>query len=167
MTDFLAGLFSGQGLDYALEQQQRPQLRAEGRPVLDTERRHYAVDFSAWDKYKTQQGDAPGDTHQQYVALDDRDEVDCYRDEANVLSSELNETHGWHAPVLDIDFPCRLEPSSTPGHFHLYLDGLVMPWADYEALLNALAVAGVIEHGYAEACIARKSTMVRLPGVQK
>ena len=27
-----------------------------------------------------------------------------------------------HRPILDLDFPAALVPSTTPGHFHLYLD---------------------------------------------
>lgn len=29
-----------------------------------------------------------------------------------------------HAPTLDVDFPCELVPSSTPGHFHRYIDAV-------------------------------------------
>lgn len=93
-------------------------------------------------------------------------------DAANVISSRhieddlLNEPH--HALVLDIDHPCWLMPSTTPGHYHLYVD--VPGGIDndkYLALLTALADAGVIEWGYASASAARGFTSARLPWVQK
>lgn len=71
-----------------------------------------------------------------------------------------------HRPVLDIDFPAKLIPSSTEGHFHLYLDK-EMPWSTYEKLLAALAEAGIIEEGYAKASIARRYSTVRLPWEKK
>lgn len=71
-----------------------------------------------------------------------------------------------HRPVLDIDFPVKLVPSSTEGHFHLYLDK-EMPWSTYKNLLNALAAAGIIEKGYAAASIARGYSTVRLPWEKK
>lgn len=71
-----------------------------------------------------------------------------------------------HRPVLDIDFPAELVPSSTPGHFHLYLDRF-MSWERYEKLLTALAEAGVIEQGYADAAIRRGYSAVRLPWIKK
>ena len=73
---------------------------------------------------------------------------------------------GMHRPVLDIDFPAALIPSSTPGHFHLYLDKQ-MDFATYVILLDALATAGVIEKGYASVSKARGYTSARLPWVKK
>lgn len=87
-------------------------------------------------------------------------------EEANVVTSEADGLPGWHYPVLDLDFYCELVPSSTPGHFHLYLDRAIQ-WADYEALLDALADADIIERGYAEAAMRRKRTDVRLPWISK
>ena len=72
-----------------------------------------------------------------------------------------------HSPVLDIDFAARLVPSSTEGHFHLYLDGLTLSWPEYENLLSALADAGVIERGYFDASVRRQMTCVRPPGMVK
>lgn len=73
---------------------------------------------------------------------------------------------GFHKPVLDIDFPAALLPSSTVGHYHLYLDKEVI-WDDYVDLLKALAKCGIIEQGYANASIDRGHTAVRLPWVKK
>ena len=67
--------------------------------------------------------------------------------ESNVISSML--PNGNHAPVLDIDIPHRLVPSSTTGHSHLFLDIELTP-AEYGVLLQALVRAGVVEKGYYE-----------------
>ena len=71
-----------------------------------------------------------------------------------------------HRPVLDLDFPAALVPSSTPGHFHLYLDVEISD-DDYWRMLYALADAGVLEHGYVRACQSRGFTSVRLPWIKK
>lgn len=84
---------------------------------------------------------------------------------AHLVGSELE--NGLHSPVLDIDFPARLVPSATPGHFHLYFDGLELSWIRYVPLLEALGEAGVIEPGYAGASIARGGTFVRTPEFPK
>ena len=73
---------------------------------------------------------------------------------------------GMHKPVLDIDMPVRVEPSSTPGHFHLYIDR-AMYWDQLRQLLDALHAAGILEKGYVEASKRRRYTAVRLPGVTK
>lgn len=83
----------------------------------------------------------------------------------NLVSSLLE--NGLHAPALDIDFPVRLEPSSTPGHFHLFLDGVEMDWPTYKNLLIALADAGVVGKGYARHSIERGQTLCRLPWSRK
>lgn len=76
-------------------------------------------------------------------------------------------THGGlHRPVLDIDFDAALLPSSTKGHFHLYLDK-PMPWADYAKLIAVLAEVGIIEPGYAAATFDRGYSSVRLPWINK
>lgn len=88
-------------------------------------------------------------------------------DEANLVSSEVD--HRWakdHKPVLDIDFPAWLVPSSTEGHFHLYLDK-EMSWDQYKKLLNALADVGILQEGYVNVSIERKATHVRLPWIKK
>lgn len=87
---------------------------------------------------------------------------------ADVVSSRYNNGQARHALVIDIDHPTWLVKSSTPGHFHLYVDvpgGI--PHETYLYLLNALAQAGVIEQGYSNASHERGSSMVRLPWVKK
>ena len=73
---------------------------------------------------------------------------------------------GHHLPVLDLDVPAVLIPSSTDGHWHLYLD-VQVPDAAYWPMLEALATAGVLEGGYVGASKARGYTSVRLPWVKK
>lgn len=80
----------------------------------------------------------------------------------NLVSSLLED--GRHSPVLDLDFPVRLVPSRTPGHFHLYLDGLEMDWEDYQVLLGHLVDAGVIGVNYAYRSIAQGQTVLRAEG---
>lgn len=86
---------------------------------------------------------------------------------ANLLMSKVEGSDILHRPVLDIDFPARLIPSSTEGHFHLYLDGVVLTSGEMNLLLKTLAEVGIIEHGYANASISRGATAVRLPWVRK
>ncbi len=93
---------------------------------------------------------------------------------AHVASDDIEAAHiilsddgeGVHRPVLDIDFPVHVVPSSTPGHFHLYLDKQMAAPA-YMRLLDALAEAGIIEPGYAKVSNARGYTSVRLPWIKK
>lgn len=90
----------------------------------------------------------------------------CELEQANLISSEVIGRPGWHAPALDIDLPCTLVESTTPGHFHLYIDH-AMDLTDYLALLEALAAAGIIEWGYFFAAMRRGATFLRKPGVLK
>lgn len=90
--------------------------------------------------------------------------------EANVLGSQLEQNDPrepvMHAPTIDIDHECRVVPSSTPGHYHLYIDKR-MTWRSYKRLLKAMVRAGIVEKGYYNAAIKSKQTMVRKPGVTK
>lgn len=90
-------------------------------------------------------------------------------DDANVITSlddNVFSSSRMHRPVLDIDFPAQLIPSSTPGHFHLYIEK-AMTWPQYQVLLKALAEVGIIQNGYAQASIRRGFTAVRLPWIKK
>lgn len=81
------------------------------------------------------------------------------------VSTEVEDRGKWyHRPVLDIDFPARLVPSSTEGHFHLYLDGALIPHDKYMYLLAALASCGIISDGYHKYSTDRGYTAVRVPG---
>jgi hypothetical protein len=91
--------------------------------------------------------------------------------DANVVSSSVVPRRDFfvgsqHRPVLDIDLPVVLTESTTPGHFHLFIDKQ-MSWPVYVDLLKALAAAGIVEQGFVDVAIKRGSTMVRLPWVKK
>lgn len=90
-------------------------------------------------------------------------EVDIHK--ADLITSEV-EGGKKHKVILDIDFPAQLIPSTTPGHFHLYLDK-ELSWADYSDLLEVLGDLGIIETGYANASVNRGYSAVRLPWVKK
>lgn len=89
-------------------------------------------------------------------------------DVANLISSEtsLGSEGQYHMPVLDLDFEAHLEPSSTQGHFHLYLNKY-MTWHQYVTLLGAMEYAGILEKGFVELSVRRGATYVRKPGVKK
>lgn len=87
---------------------------------------------------------------------------------ANTITSQMANTGAanLHRVVLDIDRGCKVIPSSTPGHHHLYIDA-VMPWETYSRLLTVLAEAGIIEPGYNSASQERGYTRLRLPWIRK
>jgi hypothetical protein len=88
---------------------------------------------------------------------------------ANLITSKVDRyPYGveYHRPVLDIDFEAELIPSSTPGHYHLYLDKQ-LPKQAYFNLLRSLADAGIIQHGFADSAIGRGATSARLPWIKK
>jgi hypothetical protein len=90
--------------------------------------------------------------------------------ESNSVSSYIKGASrhgaGWHRPTLDLDIPCLLIESSTPGHFHLYIDK-PMPWDAYEKLLNCLADVGILQQGFVDVSIKRKRTWLRTPWTRK
>ena len=86
--------------------------------------------------------------------------------EAKAITSVHRGGGKMHNLVIDVDWPVHAIPSSTPGHFHLYVDKLI-PWEKYKALLQALADAGIVEAGYAAASIDQGFTTVRAPWVRK
>lgn len=81
-------------------------------------------------------------------------------EEADLVGSLL--PNGRHAPVIDIDLPCRLVESKTPGHHHLYIDK-ELTWGDYRRLLRLLSDIGIVEYGYYGASLAHGQTFVRVP----
>lgn len=113
----------------------------------------------------------PGQVYQlveQFTAYDAQTDrfSTTHVEEAQVITSLVAGGGGQHKLVLDVDLPAQLIPSTTEGHFHLYVD-TVIEHDKWEALLIALAEAGVIEPGYMRASIARGFTAVRLPWVKK
>lgn len=90
--------------------------------------------------------------------------------EANVVSSlrrgEQPGPYARHRPVLDLDLDAHLVPSSTPGHWHLYIERDVPDDLFWE-LCDLLAKVGILQDGYVSACKSRGYTSVRLPWVKK
>lgn len=85
-------------------------------------------------------------------------------EQANLVGSLCED--GKHRPVLDIDLPCSVVPSSTWGHFHLYIEH-PMEQEAYLKLVDALAEAGLVQKFYAMAARVRGQTFVRPPWVKK
>lgn len=85
-------------------------------------------------------------------------------EEANLVGSLAED--GLHYPVIDIDYPCKLVKSTTPGHYHLYID-YGMSWGKYKTILMALFKAGVIQPLWYETALAKKCSFVRPPWVKK
>lgn len=90
-------------------------------------------------------------------------------DATNVITSAINDPFyagAMHNVVLDLDLPATLLPSSTPGHFHLFIDR-PMTWDTYLNLIDAMVAAGLVEPGYRDASVTRGHTAVRLPWIKK
>ena len=85
---------------------------------------------------------------------------------AQLCTSLMRHRKGYHAPVLDLDIPHLLIPSSSDKHSHLYLD-VEIPWWKYKVLLRVLAWVGILEKGYVQASISRGHTAVRAPWFRK
>lgn len=85
--------------------------------------------------------------------------------DANVISSHIVGSRK-HAPILDLDFPHRYVPSTTPGHGHLYLDVPISRWRMF-VLLWGLYVGGVIEFGNFWWSLRRGGTFMRREGIAK
>lgn len=90
----------------------------------------------------------------------------CTPEKAVLVTSALDEGMKYHAPVIDLDLPCMLVPSTTPGHYHLYIDQII-PQEKFWKLLDALVEADLVEPGYASASKARGYSAVRAPHVKK
>lgn len=71
-----------------------------------------------------------------------------------------------HKPVLDIDIPIWAQESTTPGHWHLIIDKEI-PETAYFNLLDAMADAGILEHGFVKAATARGGSWIRTPWTKK
>lgn len=71
-----------------------------------------------------------------------------------------------HMPAIDIDFPCELVESSTPGHYHLYIDKEITQSA-YDDILSAMMSAGIVQRGFYKSFLRRGQTFLRRPGVKK
>jgi hypothetical protein len=102
--------------------------------------------------------------------LEDSDErqlanSEIEKNNANLIS-DLGEDNK-HYPVIDLDIPCRLLESSTPGHFHLYIDKAVPNWFEYLALLSQMVKCGLVEEQFYKAASRRGMAFVRRPQAPK
>lgn len=87
------------------------------------------------------------------------------KEEANLISSLTGA--GKHLPVLDLDFPHRYVPSTTPGHGHLYLDAEELPRWRWWALMAGLYLGKQIEMGFFAWSLRRGANFVRTEEVKK
>lgn len=94
------------------------------------------------------------------------EDVSWTRREPNCVTSWCPETKQ-HRLVLDLDFECRLVPSSSPGCYHLYLDGLALESYQAHALVRNLREAGVLEAGFAKNMQRDGRLCVRAANVKK
>lgn len=109
--------------------------------------------------------------------VEDHRSVTTDLDQLEAVSSQRTDAvafiHGdrpIHALLLDIDLPSWLVPSTRPDHHHLYVDLTSVGHVGTEQLaefLLAAAKIGLVEEGYAKACIARGMTSLRAPWVRK
>jgi hypothetical protein len=90
----------------------------------------------------------------------------CEYNDANLIGSKTDLENGGHLPVIDLDLPAHLEPSTKPDHYHLYINKVVA-WDKYVKLLEALHECGLINEGFKEMSIRRGQSYVRRPGVYK
>lgn len=90
--------------------------------------------------------------------------VPSKRGTADVVSSKT--ISGNHAPAIDLDLPCRLIESGTPGHFHLYIDAEI-EFGKYMKLLEVMAEVGLVEPGYVKMSKERGMSYLRVPNKPK
>jgi hypothetical protein len=83
---------------------------------------------------------------------------------ANLIGSLCSDGH--HMPALDIDLPCELVPSTTKGHFHLYIDK-PMTYTAYKKLVEAFIEAGIVEPNILKYMEANGMTTLRPANVKK
>lgn len=96
--------------------------------------------------------------------------VDAPVEEADLIGSKVsNAVMGYeamHKPVIDVDVPVRLVPSSREGHSHLYID-TELTASQYGELLDVLVKVGLVERGVQAGYETRGATYVRPPWVKK
>jgi len=70
------------------------------------------------------------------------------------------------ATLFAFNVGIRLLPSSTAGHYHLYIDHETT-WDKFQRLLSAMYAAGFLGFDYYQMCTQSKMSFVRKPGVTK
>lgn len=74
---------------------------------------------------------------------------------------------GTHYPMIDLDFSAHAVPSSTRGHAHLIIDGKRLDHLAYKKLIDALNVAGLLEHGNVSRFDQNGFSVLRKPTTRK
>jgi hypothetical protein len=80
------------------------------------------------------------------------------KEDANLISSLTDD--GYHMPAIDLDLPCELKPSTTEGHYHLFIDHKLSA-ENYWKLLSCLVDVGIVERGFYELSEARGASFLR------
>lgn len=84
---------------------------------------------------------------------------------ANLISSKVKGTTR-HKPIFDLDFEAALLPSSTEGHYHLYLDKELTN-DQMERLVRVLHEIGILAQGNLNQWTRNKAQFLRVPWVRK
>jgi hypothetical protein len=110
--------------------------------------------------------EADPNTNPDHYFFEDSDQFVFPNLVTSIAADQNHQNNSMHLPVIDIDVPCELIPSSDPNHYHLYIHKPVN-WIDYKRILNSLTTAGIVQKGYYNASIRRGFSSVRPIGVVK
>lgn len=113
-----------------------------------------------WNKHVDAEDVAPGS----YVDPAKQEYLPATPEGANLIGS-LGE-NGMHYPVIDLDVEIAVVPSSTEGHYHLYINH-PLNWNQYNHLLHALKAVGLIQPNWFKTANHEKCSFVRPPWVKK
>ncbi len=75
-------------------------------------------------------------------------------------------TETLRSPTVIVRVPVRVTPSSTRGHFHLYIDSEIT-WPEYSRLLRAMERANILRGKFYVWALERGQTMLFRPGLKK
>lgn len=78
--------------------------------------------------------------------------------DANLVSSLCADDT--HMPAIDLDLTVRVKPSSTEGHYHLFIDKKIS-WEHYVEILRTMTEAGLVERGFYDLSVARGASFLR------
>lgn len=106
------------------------------------------------DQYST--GELVPAEFQSYVMAD--------KDSANLIGSLTPK--GTHLPTLDIDFPVYRVPSSTEGHYHLFIEKELTS-LQYNKLMSALRYCELVQEGWYDTFKKMGCSFVRVPWIKK
>jgi hypothetical protein len=111
--------------------------------------------------------------HRTDTAIKNDSEATEWEDPEYLEADEVDATlatsllpNGNHMPVIDIDLPCMLLPSTKPGHHHLIINK-EMTWGQFLNMLQAMTDAGVVQPGFNHHTRRRGRAFIRYPGVTK